>query len=438
MFNTFVVLYCYWELFMISQEKLDKLNYTFYKEAKELAINNYKCVCKFCGNNGFYSDSKCSKCGKEDIEVRENLEILKDLINRYDKVYSYLDIKDIKENDFLNLIASLDYHFVNAFLEKHNYKEKYQTIKDNISIKIDNFTDDFNSKDIHVIENEVSKNDSNIDPVQSFYCFCRKSLLKEQIINYETFECLFKKYIESYNPENINRSFPVKCIILGSDEYINNPKEHAVKIDSYLLKQLYIGSSFKALVKAYHEIAHIDQYYLKKYDPLAINNIKDDYLCELIPNYYNDNYSNIYSEVEANYLGFWHTILTIENKMNLRFNTKVKRMQRDIIMEYQDHFQNKKRIVNGVEYDIDEIFNKKIHERPEVLEKYPPLNYLYVKKSNKVFHKTLDELQEDSQMLDSVPIINEMFRKRVKALYNLYLKNNIISEPYMPSRFQKI
>ena len=71
--------------------------------------------------------------------------------------------------------------------------------------------------------------------------------------------------------------------------------------------------------------------------------------------------------------------------------------------------------------DIDTIFNKEIINKPNILQKYPQLKYLYKEENNQVKPLNEEELYNKYQELKSQYNITEEQKKKYELLYSQYI-----------------
>ena len=74
--------------------------------------------------------------------------------------------------------------------------------------------------------------------------------------------------------------------------------------------------------------------------------------------------------------------------------------------------------------DIDTIFNKEIINKPNILQKYPQLKYLYKEENNQVKPLNEEELYNKYQELKSQYNITEEQKKKYELLYSQYIDIN--------------
>ena len=407
---------------------------TFYNDAMKIILEIKKnSRCPNCG--GSFHNSTCIYCNSLNPLLEEKIKQLKDMT---DEVIKNINPNDEKFNIFLSALYALDnIDFINELLTKYDYFSKmdklYKDITDRI-IKDEKIT----KEEIPYVEGIILRNDINeankgtTNYIANYFirAILYNNLNHEQtpIISYEIFEEMIKNY--TTNIMKNTYGYPSStCEILPSEEYkridedslvLGDNIANMVRFNEDIIKALYYYGNTEFIEVFNHELRHSYQYKEvfsgHEVSLLGMIATKDKILRDLLPNYYQENYKAISYEKDAFAIGIQSRLMALEI-FGLEAINKHEQMQE--VVKYQNSLFDIKRLDNGVDIELDELFNKTIINTPTILKRYPQLNYLYKLDNNIVLPKTIEELKEDYEHLDQSNIT-----EGIASLYEEYLQRN--------------
>ncbi len=244
------------------------------------------------------------------------------------------------------------------------------------------------------------------------------SFLGKKLVSYKTFEkfveLMVRNIVYTINDDKVKglevffeitdlkediRGTTV-CKVDKDDKY----KEVLIKFDRQVILGLYEGKKLDDLETIFHETTHILQnIYIATgvFSAALLKQIKDKIIREYCIgktdeySYYDENYYIISSEVDARlnsilqtkrFLGMMGYSYLDENLIEKRIEEEIKLYKLDLRKIDEDKL--------GVEQTalIDEIFDKIVEDKPELLEKYPQLKVEYVLEDGFVRRKNYEEL----------------------------------------------
>lgn len=305
-------------------------------------------------------------------------------------------------------LKSLNIPDVDEILDYYDY-EKYffnqiQGILDN---KEDFFKNNFeyNREDykfiLDVLLNSKVSEENELKSV--FSDICVKAVIDNK--NEFPFESvdldkLYVKKAESFADSMLKNDIETH-IIYGLDEHVhgltllNSPK---IFIGSEEIK----NDPVQALVTTIHELVHKQQeediYVLKNVSVKNLIQISDIINREVFgEKFYNDNYQNIYSEIEAK-IQSDNYILKYMNEKNLSVSPEKKQKMMVEINYFQNNVNSNEylfRNINGVRIDYLTLLGQNIYNRPDLFDNFSQLKVLYKKQGDHVLPKERDELIND-------------------------------------------
>lgn len=380
--------------------------------------------CSSCG--GEKDKGVCIYCGEKDSELETYINNINTKLNYLIEILNKIEDENIEMNLlFNNLLKIKKYNIelVNNILDKYNYKNKIIFILDKINQNKSLDDIEINYLKCLIENNELETNKMLID-------ICVIGIFKSQInVDFESFKQLFTNHISELLKGKSNLSHcKFKENLTADDEKMNGCViNNIVFLNEKLLKEFYEGKNFKLIQTIFHELQHINQGKLIKSGNVnlsIINLIKEKILRENLPNYYDENYSIILSEVDAEYYGL-QNMLNYFEQLGIKLNSKTKQIFEEEIQTNLSKMNIKKRTINGKETTIDSLFNEYIKDKPELLNKYKQLEYLYKIEKNEVVQKTFDDKMNDfnSLMIDSND--RELLRNVYKELLLIEIEENV-------------
>ncbi|MBE6155317.1 MAG: hypothetical protein E7164_01000 [Firmicutes bacterium] len=302
------------------------------------------------------------------------------LVNDVQNVLNTLNIQRMPINSFFNQLYLLEKYYikeVSNLLEDYHYRDElnksYLRILRSVSLQRK-----LKPEDLLCIEFLINNNLVE-DETLVYEYYLQMVLVGNIELSYDAFENLFRNYA-----------------LLKMREYLPNPKCYVVNenallgMQSYSIKEsvflnrediysFYYSGKYKAIKNLFHELGHIKQYKEimidKKYDEYAMKEIKEEILSAYVPNYYNDNYSLISYEAEAELFAITE-LLKLFKKFGLQFKDGINPYLQTI-QNIINHSKNDMRIYGDGKENLYELFDTVIIHHPELLERYPQLKNEY-------------------------------------------------------------
>lgn len=393
----------------------------YYNELKPIVHNINQCICKFCG--GTFKNCCCDYCEQKDNDLEIDITKLELLLENFIKEAKDLNKSNIRMNKFFNLLYILNdkVDCVNNFLNKYNYQSYFEEYAQELIPRLNN---NLSELDINTLETIIYQKNNQYN-LNNIYKTCiNKCINKEKNIDLNCFQEVIKQLTEqTLKPFYRNST----CILKKYEKIENNGKHFIISGENggnkiYLnideINDMYYNQNLIILITLFHEATHGLQhknifYDNKNIDPLTILEIKDHILSKHLPNYYQENYNNITSEIEADFYGYQLASQYID--INI--------MDQEIINKY-NNILNQKRTINGQEQDIDTIFNIFIKDHPELLKKHPQLEYIYKIDNNQVIPLNEEELYLKYQSLTTSENITDEQIAKYNLLYSQYIDIN--------------
>ena len=407
---------------------------TFYSDAMKIILEIKKnSRCPNCG--GSFHNSTCIYCKSLNPLLEEKIRELKDIT---DEVIKNINPTDEKFNIFLSALYAIDnIDFINDLLTKYDYFNKMDNFYQEIVERIEK-DGKITQEEIPYVESIILRNDINeankgtTNYIANYFirAILYNNLNHETtpIISYEIFEEMIKNY--TTNIMKNTYGYPSStCEILPSEEYqkidedslvLGDNIANTVRFNEDIIKALYYYGNAEFIEVFNHELRHSYQYKEvfsgHEVSLLGMIATKDKILRDMLPNYYQENYKAISYEKDAFAIGIKSRLMALEI-FGLEAIKKHEQMQE--VAKYQNSLFDTKRLDNGVDIELDELFNKTIINTPTILKRYPQLNYLYKLDNNIVIPKTIEELKEDYEHLDQSNITEGII-----SLYEEYLQRN--------------
>ena len=284
--------------------------------------------------------------------------------------------------------------------------------------------EELTEEELAIVEGLIPTNDSSLQPLYEY--FICNAILKKKNVSYKSFRLLIQNYVQLLMSEYIKNP---TCLILDDDldeEIIGCLSNEQINIAEQLVRRLYYEGSCALISLINHEITHVWTFARisinDNSEAFIIKEIEDLILSQSIPGYYKTNYKNISFELEANYYEIIYTIKWLESKgFAIQSEFKAKELERaqQILCQTLDT----KRFINGEETTLDKIFDEYIENKPELLDSFPQLQFLYKQwEDGKVYAKTQEELIDDYNDLMDNWTLNAEEKEKYKKLYS-YLIN---------------
>lgn len=371
-----------------------------------------------------------SDTGKQEIckkDIDKSLEpLMTALINTYNFKVIPLELTyqliRIKKYNIKNVNLLLEKTDIENYLNS-NYAEKmYNEANQNIKNK-ENFGQEF----LNYFE----------------YALANKKVDRNKAIPY--INSIISNHIQSFesNNKNVSEELMTNCIIYLTEhymkKYVDNPKceiidfnnqkgspfnlekdflihgkalysIQTIQLSKSSISSFYYCQNTAIFNTIFHELIHFDQE-AKLYQLRNISSIddyiqlKDHILKEYIDPYYNENYSNISFEKDAEFKAYilteryFNSLGIISENIN-----EIKARLYQQIKKYSDILRN----INGQLEDLNSITNDVIKRNPDIIEKYPQLKIeMTIDENGTARKKDIEELEKDMNNINNDPNIKE-------------------------------
>ena len=381
------------------------------KICDEIRINN---KCNGCG--GGYDNHTCRYCGNDS-------QILKKLIDELN-----LKLDNLKEYDYdilnaLYSIKTVNIRIVNDLIKKTNYEEE---LKDRYEYIFDMVMADKLGKYgyhqlIYFIDNNLFIGDNNNYLIN----YLMKKLLTFELVELDINDILIliKRFTEMFLSNNFSN--PI-CSYEKLDEgTLGEAFLKFITLDKdSIIKMIKIGDFEGLLELVFHECTHTTQNYAsmvsKKVSYNILTQSKERILKGFITDYYNNNYDNYNAEVEARYCGAYLTMWYLNT-----LGVPVINMEyfKNIMVNEEVRVNNDKRIVDGVETSLDELFSTYVID-VRYLEYFPILNVQYKNDNGKMVLKSREELLSDYDRYKNGELSLNGTNDDIEILYDKLLKSS--------------
>lgn len=312
------------------------------------------------------------------LELASYVERITELINEIKVVMKKMNINQVPVNDFCNQLKLLDKYGIPeviAFLDNNNYGK---VISDSVDRTIHIIDEDalIPEEDLLVINFLINNHIVPKEYQEKIYeYFIRRSLLKQKIVPYETFENIILDWTKMQMSMYLD---DYECFIMDENE-LQEKLGYAFQTSIYLNKSdvqaMYNTGFFRLIKTIYHELVHIMQYKLVMIDgkstDLLLKEIKDEILSYLIPEYYKENYERLSYEAEAEFLSIY-SMLKLFEKFGIQFSKGINPYI-DTLEKLEQIINSEERLIDGEVISLSELFEYEITNYPEFLEKYPQL-----------------------------------------------------------------
>lgn len=375
--------------------------------------------CTGCGASK-YNNCECIYCGNINYNLKKLVSKLNDALN---------NVKKIDNNVLVSLynIRDLDIKEINNILGRYNFDS---VINDKIDSLYENkYGLSIDKEDIRLFISLLDSNSLSRKDID----FISMSLMRFMVLgkldtNNTNKKIVFKYFTELFMRDKMDNPICIYTdkIDAQGDSFYNVIRYKETDVDKLLEEDNYI----ELLRLAFHECTHTFQnYYIHKgtsITSLLFLQTKEQIIRDYYPNYYKENYNNYLEEVEARYNEFY-SLLQIMKVFKLKMSDKAINVINEEMVKEQKNMNNRKRIFNGKEATLDEIFDSIILNTND-LYKYPLLNLQYKLDNGIVVNKSNDEIRYDYEIyLDGV--VDSGDKEQIEYLY----KNVLGIEEYKKS-----
>ena len=375
--------------------------------------------CTGCGASK-YNNCECIYCGNINYNLKKLVSKLNDALN---------NVKKIDNNVLVSLynIRDLDIKEINNILGRYNFDS---VINDKIDSLYENkYGLSIDKEDIRLFISLLDSNSLSRKDID----FISMSLMRFMVLgkldtNNTNKKIVFKYFTELFMRDKMDNPICIYTdkIDAQGDSFYNVIRYKETDVDKLLEEDNYI----ELLRLAFHECTHTFQnYYIHKgtsITSLLFLQTKEQIIRDYYPNYYKENYNNYLEEVEARYNEFY-SLLQIMKVFKLKMSDKAINVINEEMVKEQKNMNNRKRMFNGKEAILDEIFDSIILNTND-LYKYPLLNLQYKLDNGIVVNKSNDEIRHDYEIyLDGV--VDGGDKEQIEYLY----KNVLGIEEYKKS-----
>jgi hypothetical protein len=217
--------------------------------------------------------------------------------------------------------------------------------------------------------------------------------------------------------------------ILNNDTNIRNCCGINRSGNIYLSRKSIEGDPQNLIVTIFHELRHSKQYFERETNHIlslkSLIQIKDYVLASMIPNYEKINYGNLSYEKEAFFYEYDDAIDYLRF-LKVDISKHLMTMHSLSKEHYSNYNDDQYREYNHHTYNLDAIFEFSVVYCPEILEKYPQLNFEYKIENNLVVPKTLEEIKNDYENYQNNILnwkgdreeINNLYQRKIALLNN--------------------
>lgn len=327
---------------------------------------------------------------------------------------------------FCNMLLNLknSKFAIEDILKYTDYEERIADLYQEIKPKL--FKDEkLKPEEWDIIKTRLSQvyNDYELAEKVLLACIFKKVPYKNVNFAYDAAITFAKKQVNDVIPNN-NISVILNPMINGGGSQCtgisNMPYKNYLVIKPNNIEYLCKYGSPYLFNTIFHEIRHFEQDIIAEENKSQFSNyqitlIKDMVLFELLDydTFYMDNYHNTFMEADARYFGETRSLEYLKSKK----------------IEFNDNYYEcipadkitTKRIYNGTETTLDELFNLKIQDHPEFLEKYPLLQHLYKLQEGKVKKKSIEELKQEIDIIKLDESMSDDDKQKLISSYSEYI-----------------
>ncbi len=406
---------------------MNNINYEeIYQNIRNILEEIKNSTCPSCGSKTFHNHF-CLQCFNKSQELNNKLRWL----NHYLNIMQEKGAKNYGERVVFSLLGLDDkkIDFVYAFIDnsKINLDFKISDIQ-NIYQKMQR-RDKITKKEGRLVKLLIYSKHYDIDLFFNYFMY--ELLAKENeniplIINFECFKNLICDFVQKeikkfyQNGYCDIKEYAKGTVIINGESYLNY-----IYLSKTVLKDLYQKRNPKLLFTIFHELSHTkycSKVYTGEYFSLKNLYATIEKILEQDRTYYKDNYIYDINEVYAN-IESLNACFKFFYANNIPFDLRL--YYKNLEM-YQERLQNKMRYYQGEEKTVLDIFDMYIFTKPELLENYPQLNFLYKLKNGLVVRKKKIELEEDLKSLEKTALKDKKlyldFYQELLASYDVYEK----------------
>lgn len=363
--------------------------------------------CMSCASEK-YDNCVCVYCGNENKILKENIDRLRVLLNNKN---------DFTEEELMVLYSINSLH-IDFVVEK---------------LRLCNFFHTLDSKYIEInnnLENNILSNDNykymllfieygNLDNVErtKFINYLMKEMILDKISLSNDFKLsLIKNFTEMVMAGKVRNP---KCVFEKLNDYVvGKAAFDRVYLDANDLNELLNNKKYIELLEViFHECTHTYQDYIMMCDkPIAyrvLTQTKERFIRMSIDGYYDENYVNYNSEVEARSVS---ANLTLQYLKLLNLDLSNCEYLKNVINREGQLFYNQNRTLNGVETTVDDLFLSL--NRVDLLKMYPVLNVQFKEQDGVIVKKDINELIYDFECYKNGSLKLNGSSNDIEFLYN--------------------
>lgn len=347
-------------------------------------------------------------------------------------------IKDFKDKEIDLNLGNIDCILDNidktdttikSFIETQKIQEKLQKIIIDINSNLISWIK--LSEDQNKYIKSIFKYDIKLDKELDYNLIIRNHLLKNKVVDKEIFELMIKKIVESLiKALNDNRiaDFEGICTIVKNKTskqsifqcgtIINENFDLFLDIED--INKIYEGD-LSGLQSIFHKLVHMQQFMEIKTGVLSSR--VNRYIKEIIikryeptKKYFENNKNLISYEVDAQIYGYIYMRRFLSEILNINIDKDIEDKIDKKVEEEINKRQNQTRIFEEEIKTVDEIFDKIIISKPELLKSYRQLRFEYdLTSEGKIRKRSLKELSMIAKSSNNKQIVDFVIEKLNEA-----------------------
>lgn len=380
----------------------------FMSKIIELCNNiNDNLKCHGCSGK-IYNNCVCAYCGSLNMYLREKVEDLYALLSNRN---------DFTDEELMSLysINSLHLDFVVDKLRLYNFyhtlNSKYIEINNNLENKILS-SDDYRYMLLFIEHGNLDNSERT-----NFINFLMKEMILDRISLSNDFKlALIKNFTEMVMLRKVRNP---KCVFEKlNDNTVGKAAFDRVYLDVDDLNELLNNKKYVELLEViFHECTHTYQNYIMMVDkPVAYSMLiqtKERIIRMSVDGYYDQNYVNYNSEVEARGIS---ANLTQQYLKMLNLDLSNCEYFKNVINRENQLYYNQNRTLNGIETTVDDLFLS--INRVDLLKFFPVLNVQFKEKNGIIVKKEVDELIYDFECYKNGKLSLNGSSADIEFLYN--------------------
>lgn len=356
------------------------------------------------------------------IMYYDNLNIIKKI-----NLWPYSEQNESIKTEAISIIESQIIE-IEDFLNKIKYKEEVRRLLESINYDDKEYISQLNTlfKTIHYIP-------------QKYIDIYLKEIFNNKILpSKESVENVIKSFVYNYAMDTNTCCFTEiaeigPCVLGGYENNVITISPKQIDLLTYSDRK----NKYKFMYTLFHELTHLDQdlEYEKLMLPYETMLKIEDHLLSryLDETYSNNNYLNLYNEIDARKRGNERTKKYFEKIGFMEYKDLCRKVEHDVKIHKKDN-----RIYKGNEYDLDVLFDNQIseviksanEENIDIFKKYPVLRLLFHKDGKRVTTLELIIIKSKSsellkKQIDTI-LDNKVLSKEniMKDMEELLLDNN--------------